>query len=104
MQDPHLEDDAQLYHALDTSQFNANFDPNACRKLRIYIYQPSQLWRSLDLRKITCFSVQRVGESGAPSTGGLPRQIDPKKGKSEMGDEVQQRVEQMLQSWRELFA
>ncbi len=92
----------QLYHAVDTTQFNANFDPTNIRKLRIYIYQPSQLWRSLDVRRITCFSVQRVGDAGAPSTG-VPRQVDSKRSKSELGDEVQQRLDQMLLSWRELF-
>lgn len=98
MADPHFEDDAQIYHTIDVSQFNDKYDPGNVRKLRFYLYQPSPLWRLVDVQEPTCYSVKQL-EVRATRRASV---MGSNQGST--GDKIKRRVDDMMGAWRQLYA
>jgi hypothetical protein len=68
MANPHCEDDAQAWHEIHASQFSREFDAARTMFLRIFLSQPSPLWREHTLRKIAFY----MASSAAPPAPALP--------------------------------
>lgn len=97
MANAHFEDDAQVYHTIDVSQFNDKFDPTVVRKLRIHLYQPSPLWRVVDLQQITCYSVTQTIEK-------VPKMASPIGKAHGNNDKIKATVSEMMHSWRQIYS
>eukprot|EP00904_Undaria_pinnatifida_P010842 jgi/Undpi1/6889/HiC_scaffold_21.g09365.m1 len=55
MEDPHYEDDAQFWHVVTREEFEQEEnDAESTEPLRIYVYQPSPLWKTFGLQHVKC--------------------------------------------------
>jgi hypothetical protein len=54
MKSPHLEDDAQHWHAISVNEFADCFLPFSMLPLRLILHQPSPLWSNVELHHVNC--------------------------------------------------
>jgi hypothetical protein len=63
MRSPHSEGDATDYCTIPVSAFSSsNYIPNSTNPLRIYLEQPSPLWKTFSLKNITVQGTNVVGK------------------------------------------
>ncbi|CAN0069546.1 unnamed protein product [Ascophyllum nodosum] len=65
MEDPHHEDDAQYWHVVAVEEFSQEYDADSAAPLRIYLYQPSPMWKTFALQHVKCIRWSRL-DSRAP--------------------------------------
>ncbi|CAM9272949.1 unnamed protein product, partial [Sphacelaria rigidula] len=55
MENPHFEDDAQDWHVISVEEFDQElYDPDSMAPLRVYLYQPSPMWKTISLQHVKC--------------------------------------------------